>query len=539
MNYLKLKSLKTLTGYILTFLLMLLTACEDKDSQKISIVKSERVQEKHPEISISKTAGEESLSTQVTKDIFKEITEQENRSALYEDTVFPLSKLGRPSTDQQPGIILNQNDAAASILARIDSNKGHKKRPVRVLYFNPSDRQPVTDYQNRIQKIMTELKDFYGKGMEQNGFGYRTFNLEIVKDRLKIHLIQSDKAAKAYDRDSKTSKEVYSLSAKKLKESGIDLEKETAIVFQNLGKGDDRTFYDTSAPYYGAWNTNSHRKGFCYVVDSKFLNWKNLTSNNKQVKFNGEKSMSLSELASGQIGGVCHELGHAFCLNHTHSNSIQNEKFGTALMGYGNWTFKQEMRNEGKGSYLSFVSAVKLLGHPCFSEIKSGGSEVQITDIALNSMNGILEIQGTLFSSPDIYSVIAYCDDLDKPSDYDAGGWVGTVDNMGKFQISINELNPDKSYQVNLQFLFVNGKENTETVLIKTNKSGAPEIDSSVKEKIILKNALKEKLKGNLKKTETILRELSSANKSESVQFLINTIKVMDKETDVNAVDTP
>ena len=539
MKYLELKSFTTLTLSLTAVLLFILTACDDKTGQKISIVKSERTQEKHPEVAIQKEDNDHSIKTDETKDVFKEITEKQNNSSILDDTVLPLSELNKPSSSSTYGITGNQQEISKNILSIIDSNKGHKKRPLRIVYFNPKDRKPVAGYQQRIQKIMLELQSFYGKGMEQNGFGYRTFDLEMKQGHLKIHFIQSQEPSQNYSRDSKTSQQIYSMTADKFKENGIDIEKETVIAFQNLAKIDADSFYDTSAPYYGTWNTNKHRKGFCYVVDSEYLNWKNLSQNKNKIQFNGTRTMTTGELASGQIGGVCHELGHAFCLNHTHSDSVQNQKFGTALMGYGNWTFKQELRQEGKGTYLSFVSAAKLIGHPCFSPLKSGSHNLQIMDISFNSMNSILEIHGSILSSPDVYAVIAYCDDTANKSDYDATGWVGTVDNMGKFQLSINELKPNKSYQLNLQFLFVNGNESTEQITINTNATGIPSLEEAVREKIILRPAIQAKLKNNRSKSDKILKELTSSNNSRSVKFLANTIKVMDKPQNKYAGNIP
>ena len=511
----------------LSFTMLLVSCSEDRNTNSITVVKSERIQEKHPEIVIIKK-DPLTIKPNVTKDSYKEITETHEKKTLTEVTSIPLSSLKSSAPNKQYNITKNQGEIAQNILSKLKENKNLHKRPIRIAYFNPSDRKPIANYQARIQKIITEIQSFYGKGMEQNGFGYRTFDLEMIDKKLQIHFIQSNKPKHKFARNSYTSNHIYSAVSQKLKKSGINIENETVIVFQNLARIESNSFFDTDAPYYGTWNTNINRKGFCYVVDSEYLDWKNLTEKKNRFKFNGKRSMTLGELASGQIGGVCHELGHAFCLNHTHSNHSQNQKFGTALMGYGNWTFKQELRKEGKGTYLSFVTATKLIGHPCFSAIKNSHSKLQLTDISFNSMSGIFEIHGGLQASPDIYAVIAYCDNLNKRSDYDATGWVGTVDKSGNFQISINELEANQSYTVNLQLLHINGSESSEKINIKTNKSSSPSVEEATREKIILKSIIRAKMKANQTKVDILTKTLTSINKEKSINFLANTIKLMD-----------
>ena len=521
----KIKKQSTLI-FAAIFAALLLTACGQKDTAKpVTLIKNSRASEKHPVFEAPKE--KQTLNQEVTKDSFKEIARVQNVKLHIEDTTLPLTELKNSSGKANSGIIQNKEAKARQILSFFKKNN-NKKRPLRIAYFNPSDRKAVPDYQQRIQKIMTELKSFYAKGMKLNGFGTRTFDLEMNNKKLLIHFIQSSEPKKNFARNGQTSKKIHSAVSKKLKEKGINIEEETVIVFQNLARIENNSFYDTDAPYFGSWHTNVNRKGFCYVVDSEFLNWNNLKEKTKKFSFNGQRSMTLGELASGQIGGVCHELGHAFCLNHTCDSHKISSKLGTALMGYGNWTFKEELRQKGKGTYMSFVSAVKLMGHPCFSALSKATREFQITDLSFNSMNGILDIHGQLHSNPDVYSVIAYCDNLSKRSDYDATGWVGSVNNMGNFQITINELKKSTPYKLNLQFLHTNGDESTESIEFKTSNLGKPIIAEGQREKIILKPLIKAKLKNQEELLKKLTRNLESYNKQKSISFLSSSIKLID-----------
>ena len=499
-----------------------------KPEETVSIIKNERSPEKHLAIVISKP--DTVTDTRQTRDTYKEITN--NQKPLTAETEISLNKLSNTSDTANFTVPKNKTEIASAILQIINSNQKGQKRPVRVAYFNPADRKPAKNYQARIQKIMSEIQNFYGKGMEQHGFGFKSFDLEMNRNSLIIHYIQSKLPTQKLSRNNFTSQHVYESVSTALKDQGIIADNETVIVFQNLGESNDNSFIDTKAPYYGRWNTNKNRQGFCYVVDSEFLDWQHLTRLNRKIKFNNERTLPLGELASAQIGGVCHELGHAFCLNHTCDSHKISTNSGTALMGYGNWTFKEELRKKSKGTYLSFISAVKLMAHPCFSPKNHSQREFQLVDISLNSMTNMFDLQGKLAATPDVYAVIAYCDNLNQRSDYDATGWVGSVDAMGNFQISINELKANTPYKLTLQFLHVNGDESTEAIEFKTNSSASPILEKGLREKIILKPILQAKLKAGEKTVNKLLRKLEAENNSKSISFLSSNIKLMNIKAD-------
>ena len=59
---------------------------------------------------------------------------------------------------------------------------------------------------------------------------------------------------------------------------------------------------------------------------------------------------SLGEFNSHYIGGLAHELGHAFGLPHDCQREAERAKRGLSLMGGGNHTYGQEQRGEGPGT---------------------------------------------------------------------------------------------------------------------------------------------------------------------------------------------
>ena len=524
------------TGLLVNILILmsvtLLSSCDKNTSGNITVVKTQRDHDKHPEVVIEPEENSKEVVIE-NKDIFQEITKSQEEKIYTEESSIPLSSLKNSSSTESYGITKNQVEIARSAIEILNMNKGHKKRPLRIVYFNPSDRNPINDFQNRISKIMLEIQAFYLEGMKNNGFGELTFDIERKGSGVNVHLVQSKQPKDYFSRDPKKADEIKNEVAEYFKKLNIYIDRETVIVFQNLARASSTSFYDTDAPYYGAWHTNMNRQGFCYVVDSEYLNWENLKRTDKNIKFNGERSMNIGELASGQIGGICHELGHSFCLNHTCGNNFQNNRLGTALMGYGNWTFKEELRNNGKGTYLSFASAAKLAGHPSFSPIKGAKTTFQLIDLSLNSMSSILEVNGRVKATPDVYSVIAYCDNLKNNTDYDASSWVGSIDTMGNFNLSINELEPSSNYKLTLQFLHTNGSQSVEKVDIRTNANGLPVLEKESREKILLKPILTAKLDNQTDKADSFSRSLTSGTNDKTIKFLTNTVKVMDSNPEL------
>ena len=68
---------------------------------------------------------------------------------------------------------------------------------------------------------------------------------------------------------------------------------------------------------------------------------------------------SLGEFNSHYIGGVTHELGHAFGLPHACQRHDDLQR-GIALMGAGNHPYGNEHRGEGRGTCLTEASAMLL-----------------------------------------------------------------------------------------------------------------------------------------------------------------------------------
>jgi hypothetical protein len=229
--------------------------------------------------------------------------------------------------------------------------------PIRTVCFVPSDRQPIPGYVERLDRVMTEVQRFYRDGMEAAGYGPKTFRLDRDQQgRLRVDLVHGRHPMRAYGRDA--SGKVRDEVKEALAQQGIDLDRQTLVIFQVLLHWEANKATEIG-PYVGGGN---HLTGTAWVYDDQRLDSRLLGSKAPGGYYGGP--CSLGEFNSHYIGGVAHELGHAFGLPHDCQREAEQAKRGLSLMGGGNHTYGQEQRGEGPGTFLSAASAM-LLAYNC------------------------------------------------------------------------------------------------------------------------------------------------------------------------------
>ena len=168
--------------------------------------------------------------------------------------------------------------------------------------------------------------------------------------------------------------------------------------------------------------------------------------------------ISLGKHNSIFIGGIAHELGHALGLPHCRQRPDE-AVLGTALMGSGNRTYGDELRNEGKGSFLTLAHALRLASHPQFSGSVKGFNlpvKAELTDLKLTTEGKAIKVSGKMKASPPLYAVVAYFDP-EGGSDYNATTATAVPDADGNFSLSCDALARGKAGELRLIPLHVNG----------------------------------------------------------------------------------
>ena len=340
--------------------------------------------------------------------------------------------------------------------------------PLKIVYFTPADEKPLEDRQERLGRVMRNVQDFYRNGMAANGYGPMTFGLEWeTPKKLKLYMVRGKKKLLEYGRNdsSVVRKEVQEA----LLEQGIDINREVIVIFQQLlhWEGDKAT---EIGPYVGGGSPFS---GTAWVYEDARLDADLLAS--KEPGGYYHRPCSLGQFNTHYIGGTAHELGHAFSLPHDcELDNEQTKKQRRSLMGSGNHTYGKSLRGEGTGTFLSASSALRLSKVRAFAgdlPRANDRAKMQLEALTAVTKNDSIILTGRVKADPPLAGMIAYNDDENISSDYDAKSWVAPVDKKGNFRVTITELKKT-SYQLRLVGIHENGASSRVAVNYTVDENG-------------------------------------------------------------------
>lgn len=371
---------------------------------------------------------------------------------------------------------------AASALPAPFSAATVNPRVLRVVYFTPSDREPYTNHVERVDRMMRDIQRFYAEGMAQRGFPGRGFRLEQdSKNRVLLHEVRGREKADYYtfDRGEGLRDEVkHALSAK-----GINIDAEIVVIFMAVMNRttfpDGTVVVDGDCPYYGR---GSFDGGTGWFNDDPRLDPLQFTNTTDRIIYKGSP-YSGGKYATVMIGGIAHELGHALALPHIKETSADRKAGrGTSLMSSGNYTYREELRKEGAGSFLSSAEATMLAWHPLFRiepQRPPRMPQERMVRLQFHCEEKQLIAEGQIVTDTPMVAMVAINDPgggADSSDDYDAEGWVGQVKPDGTFRVAIGDLHPGK-FELRLTPCFENGAHTALEFPYEVDQRGRPNID--------------------------------------------------------------
>ena len=344
-----------------------------------------------------------------------------------------------------------------------------RHKPLRVIYFHAKDRKPLKNHIERWDGILSDIQNFYRAEMSKLGYGEVTITLEKENGKLKLHEIGGKEEDKAYNykSGSKIRGEVFEA----LRAKGLDPDRETLLIVCGLSKTEDKkvTIY---SPYYGMGA--DHNRGICFSADMEWLSVDGLRPDPDKItlqvkEHRGYEPFTLNRFNTVYIGGTIHELGHGLSLPHNLATKKEAVR-GTALMGAGNYTYRKEWRNQGKGSFLTHSSALRLLVHPLFNGDSNQSKEnpaLTFKELTIEHDEESILIKGKIDTIIPTLAMIAYNDKENKGqrgymvnNNYDATSWTSVISPENEFKIRITDLR-DGNHQIRLTSVHPNGATTT------------------------------------------------------------------------------
>ncbi|RBP35878.1 NPCBM/NEW2 domain-containing protein [Roseimicrobium gellanilyticum] len=385
--------------------------------------------------------------------------------------------------------------AVATLKAYHGDLPGELERKLHVIYWTPADREPQPLWRERLSRVMETTADFYEKEMKRMGFPVRRIPLDHDADGLlKIHLVKGEQPYAHYD--VKSGSEIRRECLPTLRKAGVikDLsgDSETIVIFCNMSVWDaEKRTMRQNSPYYAG---GSARSGTAWQVDSPLLDPALLAVKDQRLKDGQYGDISVGRYNSIFVGGVIHELGHALGLPHNKERPDEAALFGTALMGSGNRTYGEDLRGEGKGSFLTLAHAMRLASHPLFTGSSKGLDEKlksEVGDLSITTTGKTITVTGKLEATPPAYALVGY-------SDYNQASISTIPAKDGTFTVTFDALEPAKTGELRFITCHANGLTVERRGFHYTvSADGTPDV-STVEAKLLLDGVVAKKQWANM-----------------------------------------
>ena len=320
-------------------------------------------------------------------------------------------------------------------------------RQLNIVYFLGSDTEPVPDYERRLSELLLYLQQFYGKEMQRHGYGARSFGLDIKSPgRVNIIEYKAKNPAAHYPYENgggwKAAQELDEFF-----KAHPDRKKSQHTLIIMPTWNDEKNGPDNpgGVPFYGMGRN-------CFALDYPAFDIKHL----------GQKTRE-GRLLTKWYGGMAHELGHGLNLPHNHQTASDGKKYGTALMGSGNYTFGTSP------TFLTPASCALLDACEVFSvtpaqQFYEGRPEVEVKDVAISFKGDQILVSGNYTSPQTVKALNVYIQDPPYAvnQDYDAVSFSQRLGKKsGKFSMKIDKKELDgltnNEFRISLMFILANG----------------------------------------------------------------------------------
>jgi hypothetical protein len=337
--------------------------------------------------------------------------------------------------------------------------------PLHVVYLSCADQKPFANHTVRLNRVLTEIQQWYVVQHEAAGFGRTSF--ELIRDRqqrVKLHEGKLPFAVGSRTRGNirETHRACNEAAKAILAKSRIDFDRSFVLVLTTIP--DDRG----AAPFFGVILQD---RGYCFAVDAPWLD-SNYTQADGPVVWKGKR---VGAANSALIGGMAHEMGHGFGLPHSDEPATQ-KRYGESLMASGNYTWREELRGRSRGSFLLDTDAMLLVARPPFTKRtrdldKRPKARVENAQFKLLE-DGRIQVTGNIRSDIPAHAIKLF-DDPPGNGDYNAVAHAALPDEKtGAFEIIFQPLDAKGDHALRLVLFHVNGRWTQFNSTMTTKPSG-------------------------------------------------------------------
>lgn len=345
---------------------------------------------------------------------------------------------------------------------------------LRVVYFHPNDREPLPEYAARLDRLVTNVSEFFRDGLRRFGVKSDGLPLERCDGHILVHVVRGRHPTGAYHY---TSGDETAAEIREALRGKIDFDREHVLVLYALCRKEPDGRYVFDAPYYGI---GSQQAGVAHAADCELLDPRLLNETDKEIVYTEHYYPRLvqtfAKFNTWYIGGIAHELGHGLGIMDHDAGSPAEQAFGTSLMGWGNHTFRQEVWGGGAPTYMSRASALQLVSHPLFTGRSRGRWDARaeaFENFDFSTAGSSLHIKGTVSGKAPPYAVVAHVWPTRNDTDHCAITFPALV-NDGAFAIELRGLGPD-TYHLQLVSLQANGGTMSRGFRLAFDQSGKPD----------------------------------------------------------------
>jgi len=316
-----------------------------------------------------------------------------------------------------------------------------------VVYVTPKQRPALADYQARLQRCLMHLQGFYADQMAAHGFGSRSFALDLDEQgSLRVHQLELEQSLEQIEQYS--AREITRQAAfKQLGKAGIDPHSNYVLIVCNMPDG--------ISPFAGE---ASAQGGVAWVCDLAHLDTDNMRST-RTGKF--KYGSTMGEDVCVYLGGIAHELGHAFGLRHSSNIGVERQR-GIALMGYGSYNYAGKLRGLEQQCMLPRVDALQLLSLPAFRTAAKNAprlseQQFRFDELQAKALPQGLMLYGKILINPAAYALSVRLDAAGH-DDYESVAASSVLQPDGSFSVAVQHEELSGVFCLRLSLMLVSGQ---------------------------------------------------------------------------------